>query len=173
MEGVQYTKVTRDQIASFLNVKPLENLKDFKVIGIGVTDYGLDYNPQVSTEKWIIHKNATSSLDSYQIQGDVAQTCYYGDPVYDYVNHLRRTLAVGSKVNTQILDVDMYDEKDGAYAATLFDCMIAVTSYAKGENPAIEYSIYYNGDPKIGTVTFADKVPTFVETVETGESEGN
>ena len=39
--------------------------------------------------------------------------------------------------------------------------MIAVTSYATGESPVIEYSIYYNGDPIVGTVTIADSVPTF------------
>jgi hypothetical protein len=33
------------------------------------------------------------------------------------------------------------------------------------EDAVIEYTIYYNGDPEQGTVTFADEVPTFVATV--------
>lgn len=160
-----YKKVTREQIMSFLNVTPEAETPDFQVIGVGITDYGQSFNPQVTTEKWIIHKNATSSLDSYQIQGDVSQSCYFGDPVYDYINNLRRTASVGSKVETQILDVDMYDETEGKYSATLYDCMIAVTSYATGENPVIEYTIYYNGDAKVGNVTIVDGVPTFAENV--------
>ena len=164
-----YTKVTREQIASYLNIKPGSEAV-WAILGVGITDYGQSFNPQVTTEKWIIHKNATSSLDSYQIQGDVSQKCYFGDPVYDFVNNLRRTAGVGSKVETQILDIDLYDStgEDTAisYKATMYDCIIAVTSYATGENPVIEYSIYYNGDPKVGTVTIADGAPTFTPDAE-------
>ena len=160
-----YTKVTRDQIASYLNVTPSANSEDWKIIGVGITDYGQSYNPQVETEKWIIHKNATSTLESFQIQGAVSQKCYFGDDVYDFVNDLRRKASVGSKVNTQVLDIDLYDEvSSGNYSATKYDCAVVVTSYATGENPIIEYTIYYNGDPKVGTVTISDGVPTFTET---------
>ena len=157
-----YTKVTRDQIASYLNTKPTEQNPTWKIIGVGITDYGQSYNPQVETEKWIIHKNATSTLESFQIQGTVNQKCYYGDDVYDFVNDLRRKASVGSAVNTQVLDIDIYEEKTiGNYVATLYDCAVVVTSYATGENPVIEYTIYYNGDPKVGTASIVDGVPTF------------
>jgi hypothetical protein len=161
---MSYKKVTREQIASYLNTTP-ESTETWSIIGVGITDYGQSFNPQVTTEKWIINKNATSSLDSYQIQGDVSQKCYFGDPVYDFVNNLRRTAGVGDKVNTQILDIDLYDSTGEntaiKYKATKYDCMVAVTSYATGETPVIEYSIYYNGDPIVGTVTIADSKPTF------------
>lgn len=148
-----YKKVTRDQIASYLNVKPSALNPDWKIIGVGITDYGQAYNPQVETEKWIIHKNATSTLESFQIQGEVSQKCYYGDDVYDFVNNLRRRALVGDKVETQVLDIDLYDENNGEYSATMYNCSVVVTSYATGETPVIEYTIYYNGDPKVGTVT--------------------
>lgn len=167
----KYTKVTREQIASYLNTTPETGSPTWSIIGVGITDYGQSFNPQVETEKWIIHKNATSTLESFQIQGDVSQKCYFGDPVYDYVNNLRRTAGVGNAVNTQVLDVDMYDaEGTGAnakYKATLYDCAVVVTSYATGESPVIEYSIYYNGDPKIGTVTIVEEAPTFTEDTKT------
>lgn len=160
-----YKKVTRDQIATYLNTTPSAEKETWSIVGVGITDYGQSFNPQVETEKWIIHKNATSSLESYQIQGDVSQKCYFGDPVYDFVNNLRRTAGVGSAVETQILDIDLYDSTGEApsisYKATKYNCMIAVTGYARGESPVIEYSIYYNGDPTVGTVTIADSVPTF------------
>lgn len=161
-----YTKVTREQIATYLNVTPEALTPDYEIVGVGITDYGQDYNPQTTTEKWIIHKNATTTLDSFQIQASASQACYYGDPVYDYVNNLRRTAGVGSKVNTQVLDIDLYDSTESGgittYKATKYNCAVVVTSYAKGENPAIEYDIYYNGDPELGTVTINNSgVPTF------------
>lgn len=162
-----YKKVTREQIASYLDVTPESSSASWKIIGVGITDYGQNYNPQVTTEKWIIHKNATSSLDSYQIQGDVSQSCYFGDDVYDFVNNLRRTAGVGAKCETHILDIDLYDAETVSqttkYKATQYDCMVAITSYATGENPVIGYSIYYNGDPKVGTVTITDGTPVFTE----------
>ena len=162
-----YVKVSREQIATYLNVDPTAVSPDWKIVGVGITDYGQDYNPQTTTQKWIIHKNATTTLDSFQIQADAEQTCYFGDPVYDFVNNLRRTAGVGNKVVSQVLDIDLYDATgSGAstkYAATLYECAVIVTSYAKGETPAIGYTIYYNGDPKLGTVQIADGVPTFTE----------
>ena len=44
--------------------------------------------------------------------------------------------------------------------------MIAVTSYGTGENPVIEYSIYYNGDPSVGTVSITDTKPVFTVDAE-------
>ena len=170
-----YKKVTREQIASYLNTTPTAEKETWSIIGVGVTDYGQSFNPQVTTEKWIIHKNATSSLDSYQIQGDVSQKCYYGDPVYDFVNELRRSASVGDKINTQILDIDLYDStgegENATYKATKYDCAVVVTSYATGETPVIEYSIYYNGDPEVGTVKIVDSVPTFTSDTEASATE--
>ena len=164
----EYKKVSREQIATYLDTTP-DSAYTWKILGVGITDYGQDYNPQTTTEKWIIHKNATTTLDSYQIQADASQTCYYGDEVYDFVNNLRRTAGVGSKVVTHVLDIDLYDSTGSGvgttYAATLYECAVIVRSYAKGENPHIEYTIHYNGDPVLGTVQISDGVPTFTENV--------
>ena len=165
-----YKKVTREQIASYLNITPSEVTEDWGLIGVGITNFGQSYNPNVETEKWIIHKNANSSLESYQIQGDVSQKCHFGDAVYDFVNNLRRRAVVGSASETQILDVDIYDStgEDTAkkYKATKYNCTIAITSYATGESPVIEYTIHYNGDPTVGTVTIVNQKPVFTPDAE-------
>ena len=158
-------KITREQFASYLNTTPKDGKETWSLLGIGITSYGIAYNPQVTTEKWIIHKAATSSLDSYQRQGDVSQKCFKGDPVFEYVNEIRRKNGIGAEVQTAVLDIDRYDSTvEGTYKATKSDVIIAITNYM-AEDAVIEYTIYYNGDPKQGTVTFADEVPTFVETV--------
>lgn len=125
----------------------------------------------MSTKKYICNKNATTRLNSFQMQGAISQECVKGDAVYDFVNKLRRELKIGSEVKTHVYDVDMYDSiEEGqtvAYKATKYECIVAVTSYAKGEEPTIEYSIYYNGDPVLGTVSFdSSGVATFTEDTE-------
>lgn len=158
-------KITREQFVSYLNTTPADESETWSLLGIGITSYGIAYNPQVTTEKWIIHKSATSSLDSYQRQGDVSQKCYKGDPVFEYINEIRRKNGIGAEVQTKVLDIDRYDSTvEGTYKATKSDVIIAITNYM-AEDAVIEYTIYYNGDPEQGTVTFADEVPTFVATV--------
>lgn len=90
-------KITREQFATYLNTTPSAEAT-WSLVGVGVTGLGIAFNPQVKTEKWIIHKNATSALDSFQRQGDVSQKCYKGDPVFEYINELRRTCETGSKL---------------------------------------------------------------------------
>lgn len=159
-----YEKITRDQVVTYLNTTPSGTSETWALLGQGITSYGIEYNPQVTTEKFIINKNATSSLDSYQMQGDVSQKIYKGDPCFEYVNDLRRSLELGAEVETQVLDIDTYDtDTKGNYKATKSNCMIAITKYME-EEAVIEYSIYYNGDPVEGTVAIASTgIPTFTE----------
>lgn len=156
-------KINRSQFVTYLDTTPT-SAPTWALLGVGITSYGISYNPQVTTEKWIIHDSATSSLDSYQRQGDVSQKCYKGDVIFEYINELRRTCGVGAKVQSHVLDIDRYDATGSSYKATKSDIIIAITNYM-AEDAVIEYTIYYNGDPVQGTVTFADTVPTFVETV--------
>lgn len=159
---MDYEKITRDQMATYIDVAKNPTTPSWKLLGIGITGYGIAYNPQVTTEKWIINKNATSSLDGYQRQGDISQKCYKGDPVFEFVNEIRRNCSIGAQVQTQVLDIDRYDQANGAFKATKSDIIVTITNYM-AEDAVIEYSIYYNGDPVVGTVTFTDEVPTFVE----------
>ena len=158
----EITKIKRSQIATYIDTTPGETAT-WGLLGIGITDYSISYNPQITTEKWIIHDNASSSLDSNQKEGGVTQRMYKGDPCFEYVNGIRDK--IGGDVQTHILDIDMWDAEGSAYKAKMSDALIAVTSYG-GEDASIEYTLYYNGDPVEGTVTIADGVPTFTPTVE-------
>lgn len=161
---MEYTKITREQIVSFLDTTPSGNSRTWALIGVGITEFAQAYNAQTTTEKWIIHKNAVTTTDSYQISGSISQKCYKGDAVFEFVNNIRRNASVGAACVTNILDVDTYDETSGSYAATMYECNIAIDSYG-GEEAVIEYTISYNGDPKLGTVTITDGVPTFTPSV--------
>ena len=153
--------VARDEIASFLQTAT----DTYKLIGIGVTDSGIAYNPQTTTEKWIVDKASRTSLDSYQRQRDITQKCRIGDPVYDFVNEMRKSLAIGSDAETYVVDVDIYDaDQSGKYFAQKSKVTIAIGNYATETPPELEYTLYYNGDPEDGKAEISNGVLTYTAT---------
>ena len=55
-------KIKRSQFLTYLNTTPSSQNPTWDVLGVGITGYGIAYNPQVDTEKWIIEDNATKML---------------------------------------------------------------------------------------------------------------
>lgn len=153
-------KINRSQFLTYLNTTPNSLTKNWEILGVGITDYAISYNPQVDTEKWIIEDNARTDHSSNQKQGSVTQKCYKGDPCFEFIQAGRDVL----NYKTQILDIDTWNGSNGSYPAKLSDGIVAVTSYM-GENAQIEYDLYYDGDATVGTVTITDGVPTFTPSV--------
>lgn len=156
-------KIERSQFLTYLDVTPTGTNPSWKILGIGITDYGIAYNPQVDTEKWIIENNARTDHTSNQKQGSVSQTAYKNDPLFEFVNEGRDKL----NYKTHILDIDVWNGATSGntttYPATMSDGKIAITNYM-GENATIEYDLYYEGDIVEGTVTITNGVPTFTAT---------
>lgn len=146
-------KNKRSQYQKFLDVTP-NSSASWKVIGIGITEANVEYNPQVDTEKWIIEDTARSDHSSNQKQISVTQKCYKNDPEFEFINSGRDKLNYVS----HILEIDTWNGTTGNYPAKKSDCLITVTSYSGEE---IEYTIYFNGDPVDGTASIADGVPSF------------
>lgn len=151
------TKVDRDQFLTFLDTTPSAENPTWAVLGVGITDYGISYNPQVDTEKWIIEKNARQIHSSNQKQGSVSQTIYKNDPCFEFVQAGRDKL----NYKTHILDIDRWNGTGNSYPAKMSDGLITITQFMN-EEAVIEYDLYYDGDPVEGTVTISDAgVPTF------------
>ena len=91
---------------------------------------------------------------NYQKQGSVTQKCYKNDPCFEFIANGRDIL----NYPTNILDVDTWGGTAGSYPAKLSKGMITVTSYSGEE---IEYDLYYNGDPVVGTVSITGGIPSF------------
>lgn len=151
-------KIDRDDaLITFLDTTPAVSSPTWKLLGVGITAYGISYNPQVETEKWIIEKNARTDHESNQKQSDVTQTMHKNDPCYEFAKDGRDKLNYA----THILDIDGAYGTEGSYPAKMSDGLLTITSYG-GENAEIGYTLYYNGDPVEGTVTVdAQGVPTF------------
>ena len=152
-------KINRSQFLTYLNTTPSATNPTWSVLGVGITEYGIAFNPQIDTEKWIIEDNARNDHSSNQKQGSVTQRCYKGDAVFEFVNAGRDKL----NYKTQVLDIDRWNGTGTTYPAKMNDVIITVTNYM-GENAEIEYDIYYDGDATEGTVTFTGSTPTFTPT---------
>lgn len=154
-------KLDRDAMVTFLDTTPSALTMNLEILGIGVTDYGISYNPQVDQEKWIIEHNSRNIHRSNQKQGSVPQTAYKGDPIFEFVEQGRDQL----NYKTHIVDVDIWKGNNGSYPATVTDGIIAITQFMN-EDAVVEYDLYYNGDPIEGTVTFDATTgkPTFTPT---------
>ena len=155
-------KVERDQFLTYLDTTPSEASRTWAVLGIGITDYGIAYNPQVDQEKWIIERNSRNIHRSNQKQGTVSQTIYKNDPCFEFIKNGRDKL----NYTTNILDIDTFDGTTvgdiATYPAKMNKVVIAITQYMN-EDATIEYDIYYDGDPIEGTVTMDENnTPTFV-----------
>ena len=147
-------KIKRSQFLTFIDTTPVGVSRTWVVLGVGVNEYAVSYNPQVDTEKWIIEDNARNDHTANQKQGSVTQKCYKNDPEFEFIAAGRDEL----NYRTKVLDVDTWSGTTGSYDAKLSEAIIAVTSYS-GEQ--IEYDIYYDGDPITGTVSIAGGTPTF------------
>lgn len=152
-------KINRSQWLTYLDITPNGTTRTWKVLGIGITDYSVDYNPQVDTEKWIIEDNARSDHSANEKQGSVTQKTYKGDELFEFVADGRDQL----NYKTNILDIDRWNGTNNTYPAKMSAGKIVITSIL-GENSEIEYDIYYDGDVTEGSVTIADGVPTFTPT---------
>lgn len=151
-------KIKRSQFITYIDTTPLGNTRTWAVLGVGIDEYSVSYNPQVDTEKWIVEDNARNDHTSNQKQGSVTQKCYKNDPEFEFIAAGRDKL----NYKTKVLDVDTWSGSVGSYAAKLSDAIVTITSYSGEE---IEYDLYYDGDPVEGTVSIADGVPTFTPSV--------
>lgn len=163
------TKIDRTEWVEFLNTTPSAQTESWAIIGVGITDKSIDYNAEVSEEKWIIHKNVNKSVEGYALSSGVEQTAYKGDAVFEFVDNLRYRLKTGSEAETTLLEIDKYSATTSGqtttYRARKWTVAIEISSNA-GDSAKVNYNIHYVGDPTFGTVTFTNGVPSFTAETE-------
>ena len=158
------TLLKRSQIQAFLNTAGKSGEASFKIVGNYMPSGSYDYNPQSTTETYIVNDNATTTLDSYQIAFDGEMKCAKGDAVFDYIDSLRYNVAVGDDAVSEVVLVDTYETKtSGQYRAQKFACTVSISSFGGdgGQTPTISFNIGINGDPVQGTATISAGTCTF------------
>ena len=151
-------KIKRSLFATFINTTPGDEAETWARMGKGITSQNISYNPNVTTEQYINEDNATSSVDSYAPSLDGTQTCYKGEPVFEYIDGLRQARAVGAALETEVLFVYLYAGTEGAFKAEKNKCVIQLGEYGGdgGGNVTMTYTVGLNGDPVVGTASVED-----------------
>ena len=146
-------KVKRSKFATFLNVGTGET-DTWALIGDGVTSMTVSYNPQSSDETYIHQDSGTTDVESYKPTSAVPMTAMQGDPVFDFVDGLRRKRAVLDEARTEVCLVYLYDEAtSGAYPAEKNTCSIQIDDFGGegGGSNVINFTINFVGDGVAGT----------------------
>lgn len=160
--------VKRTEIMAFLNTDPGKEAEKWGLVGNGMTSGSYSYEASETSETYIIHDNATTTVDGYTLSVDGEMKCIFGDAIYDFINNLRYNLAIGEDAITDVLLVDKYNVvEETEFLAQKFKCSISISSYGGdgGVTPTIGFKINVNGDPENGSVTLVDGVPTFKKKV--------
>lgn len=159
MPETEVKKIKRSEFATFLNVAPGDTAT-YARMGKGITSQSISYNPATTSETYIHEDAATVSLDSYAPSINTPQTCYAGEPVFDFVDGLRRKRAVGADAETDIVLVYIYakEAEANSYAAERCKCTISIEEFGGdgGGSTSITYTVSLNGDPELGTATITE-----------------
>lgn len=167
-------KIKRSLLKTFLNTDPGkgEGHEVWSLINKGVTSQNYQYNPETTTETYIGDDSASTSVDSYKVSVQTPMTAIQGEPVYDYIDGLRKKRAVGADCETQVLIVNAYDKQAGdAFSAELNQATIQITEFGGdgGKPITLQFTIALNGDPTLGTAKIeANGKVTFTKTVVGG-----
>ena len=156
-------KIKRSLFATFINTTPGSESPTWAKMGKGITSQKISYNPTVTTEQYIDEDNAYSSVDSYAPSLDGQQTCYKGEPVFEYIEGLRQKRAVGADLETEVLFVYLYDGEGNSFKAEKNACVIQLGDYGGdgGGSVQLTYTIGLNGDPVTGTATVENSTVSF------------
>lgn len=148
----------------FMNTTPKETTASYAIIGPGVTELSIAYNPQTSTNQYIHEDVANTDMTGYQPNAPVTGQAVPGDAVFDFVNDMRQSLPIGSDAYTDVVLVDIFGKKTGgAYAAQRQPVSIQIDSYGgPASDPlSIGYTINWRGSAVNGT--FDPSTKTFTE----------
>jgi hypothetical protein len=146
-------KVKRSEVATFINTTP-EATATYELLGVGVTNAKIAYNPKTTEETYIHEDSATITIDSYAPNMEIEASAVDTDPVFEYVDALRKARAVLSDAETDIVNVWMYETPTtGAYPAEKQNVSIQLEDFGGegGEAAKINFTINFQGDPILGT----------------------
>ena len=152
--------------AHALYIKPsstsLSGSAVYYLIGKGIDELSVSMNGTFEQKKDIIG-NVITSDTGYQPQVGVEP--YHADPedsIYEFLKDIAMNRKSGDECKVKMLEVLIEDTVDEQHDAWEEDAKIEITSYGGDTSGlGINFNIWADGNRKKGTVTLADKVPTF------------
>ncbi len=144
----------RSAFLLFINTEPKGTTANYGLVGDGVTELSISYNPQTNTEQYIHQDTANTELTGYQPNAPVTAQVVKGDTAFEYINDIRKRLPIGSDAHTDIVMVDVFETATGgAYPASRQPVSIQIDSYggAASDPLSIGYTINWRGSGTEGT----------------------
>ena len=158
--------VKRPEIAHFLNTTPGATAL-WSLINEGHPNLSTSYNAETETYQWIAESSGTTKVKAYAPTVSTEQIAHVGDPIFDFVDKLSWTLAIGAAAETEYLEVRIYNAVGASpttYPARKFKCSISIDSEGDAATDPLSrsYNINFMGDPVFGT--FNPSTKTFTAT---------
>ena len=150
-------KIKRSQVQTFIDTDP--DNENYELMGDGVVDGKIDYNPKTSEETYISEDAANFSVESYAPTMPVEMTCIAGDAVFEFIDGLRKNQSVLGDAETTIVNVWMYEAGGPtAYPAEQRSVAIQVDDFGGpgGEANKLNFTINFIDDPVSGTFDASD-----------------
>ncbi len=148
-------KIKRSKLAIFLNTAGAQSEEPvWSLIGDGVTEQVIAYNPQVSEEVYVHQDSGVTDVESYRLNIATPMTAIAGDPVFDFVDGLRMKRSVLADARTECCIVYLYKENTGSgYPAEKNTCSIQIDDFGGvgGESAKLNFTVNLIGDPVAGT----------------------
>lgn len=154
----------RSSFLMFINTTPKESAGTYALIGDGVTELSIAYNPQTNTEQYIHQDTANTDMTGYQPNAPVTSQVVKNDQAFEFINDMRKRLPIGSDAHTDVVMVDVFDTASGgAYPAIKQPVSVQIDSYggAASDPLSIGYTINWRGNGTPGT--FNPDTKTFTE----------
>jgi len=154
----------RDQFHHYLNTATTtgdESNPTWKREGTGVEALSIAFNPQKDTYKTILDRTSNTTFNNYELSSSISdKRCYSEDPIYDYLDDLRRNATAGE---TQLIEINTAKTVTvGNYEAVKYKVLITINEWL-GENATISYDIDYS-NPVQGTATISGSTISFTPT---------
>lgn len=146
------TKIKRSLFRTFLNTGTIDT-PVWSLIGAGVTEAQINYNPKTTEETYIHEDGANVSVDSYAPVFPVRAVVINEEAVFEFIDDLRKNFALLDDAEINIVNVWLYETPAGGYYhAEKQNVSIQIDSFGGpgGQATIIEYIINFIGDVTIG-----------------------
>ena len=148
-------KIKRSKLAIFLDTAGAESDQPvWSLIGDGVTEQIIAYNPQVSEEVYVHQDSGVTDVESYRLNIATPMTAVAGDPVFEFVDAIRMKRSVLADARCKCCIVYLYKESDGTgYPAEQNECSIQIDDFggAGGGSTKLNFTVNLIGDPVTGS----------------------
>lgn len=147
-------KIKRSKFAVFLNTATTKTTPVWSLVGDGISEMSIAYNPQTSEVTYVNQNSGTTSVESYKPTIAAPMTAIAGDEVFEYVDGLRMKRAVLDECITDCLLVYLYkDGEMGAYPAERNMCSVQIDDFGGvgGETAKLNFTVNLQGDAVSGT----------------------